>query len=81
MKIKEKEMEALEHMIATLKDNKKYLEQTIKDKEEIITSLESQVYTFRSSAHDYSGLEREIEQLRSYKNSSTIQIKEMTRQN
>ena len=51
-------MEALEHMISSLKENKRHLEMTVREKEEVIASLESQVFTFRSSAHDRSDIER-----------------------
>jgi hypothetical protein len=42
-------MEALEQMINSLKENKKYLEKSLKEKEEIITKIESQVYLLKTS--------------------------------
>lgn len=74
-------MQALEHMIATLKDNKKHLQQTVKEKEDVIVSLQSQVYTFRASVHDYSDLEREINQLNKNKVSYERQISTLTKSN
>lgn len=81
LKIKDKEMQALEHMIATLKDNKKHLELTIKEKEDIIAGLESQVYTFRASVHDYSDLEQEINQLNKNRTNYEQQISSLTKNN
>jgi predicted RNase H-like nuclease (RuvC/YqgF family) len=74
-------MEALEHMIGSLKSNKAHLEQTIREKEDIIVSLESQVYTFRSSAHDRSEFERELHELRIGKTSAERQIGNLTKAN
>ncbi len=45
-------MEALEQMINSLKENKKYLEKSLKEKEEIITKIESQVYLLKTSKSD-----------------------------
>jgi hypothetical protein len=42
-------MEALEQMINSLKENKKYLEKSLKEKEEIINKIESQVYLLKTS--------------------------------
>lgn len=45
-------MEALEQMINSLKENKKYLEKNLKEKDEIINKTESQLYVFKTSKSD-----------------------------
>ncbi len=51
-------------MINSLKENKKYLEKSLKEKEEIITKIESQVYVLKTSKSDDQHLQRELYQLR-----------------
>ena len=61
--IKDKEMEALEQMINSLKENKKYLERVLREKEEAIVTLDSQNYQFQNERNEISTLKTEISSL------------------
>lgn len=65
--IKEKEMEALEQMIGSLKENKRYLEKTVKEKDDVIASIEGQLYSLKTSKNDSEQTQRELNELRSQK--------------
>jgi predicted RNase H-like nuclease (RuvC/YqgF family) len=65
--IKEKEMEALEQMIGSLKENKRYLEKTVKEKDDVIANIEAQLYSLKTSKNESEQTQREMNELRSQK--------------
>jgi predicted RNase H-like nuclease (RuvC/YqgF family) len=60
-------MEALEQMIGSLKENKRYLEKTVKEKDDVIANIEAQLYSLKTSKNESEQTQREMNELRSQK--------------